>query len=35
MYLPIPTARHAVGRGPALQHDDFMLYETSAIALTW
>ena len=32
MYLPVHTERHPFGRVPALQHDDFMLYETSAIA---
>jgi glutathione S-transferase len=32
MYLPIHLQRHPFGRVPALQHDDFMLYETSAIA---
>ena len=32
MYLPIHLERHPFGRVPALQHDDFMLYETSAIA---
>ncbi len=32
MYLPAHLARHPFGRAPALQHDDFMLYETNAIA---
>lgn len=32
MYLPILLERHPFGRVPALQHDDFMLYETNAIA---
>ena len=32
MYLPILLDRHPFGRVPALQHDDFMLYETNAIA---
>ena len=32
MYLPIHLQRHPFGRVPALQHDDFVLYETSAIA---
>jgi glutathione S-transferase len=32
MYLPTHLQRHPFGRVPALQHDDFMLYETSAIA---
>jgi glutathione S-transferase len=32
MYLPIHLERHPFGRVPALQHDDFMLYETNAIA---
>ena len=32
MYLPAHLARHPFGRVPALQHDDFMLYETNAIA---
>jgi len=32
MYLPIHLQRHPFGRVPALQHDNFMLYETSAIA---
>jgi glutathione S-transferase len=32
MYLPIHLQRHPFGRVPALQHGDFMLYETSAIA---
>jgi len=32
MYLPIHRQRHPFGRVPALQHDDFMLYETNAIA---
>jgi glutathione S-transferase len=32
MYLPLHLERHPFGRVPALQHDDFMLYETSAIA---
>ncbi len=33
MYLPIHLQRHPFGRVPALQHDDFMLYETSASAM--
>ena len=33
MYLPVHLARHPFGRVPALQHDDFLLYETSAIAV--
>ena len=32
MYQPIHLQRHPFGRVPVLQHDDFMLYETSAIA---
>ena len=32
MYLPVHLERHPFGRVPALQHDDFMLYETNAIA---
>jgi glutathione S-transferase len=32
MYLPIHLERHPFGRVPVLQHDDFMLYETNAIA---
>jgi len=32
MYLPVHRQRHPFGRVPALQHDDFMLYETNAIA---
>jgi len=32
MYLPMHLARHPFGRVPVLQHDDFMLYETNAIA---
>src|SRR5262249_10081027 len=32
MSLPVHLERHPFGRVPALQHDDFMLYETSAIA---
>ncbi len=32
MYLPVHLGRHPFGRVPALQHDDFMLYETNAIA---
>ena len=32
MYLPVHLARHPFGRVPVLQHDDFLLYETSAIA---
>jgi glutathione S-transferase len=32
MYLPIHRERHPFGRVPALKHDDFMLYETNAIA---
>ena len=32
MYLPVHLTRHPFGRVPVLQHDDFMLYETSAIA---
>ena len=32
MYLSIHLDRHPFGRVPALQHDDFMLYETNAIA---
>src|SRR5947208_8802447 len=32
MYLAIHLQRHPFGREPVLQHDDFMLYETSAIA---
>ena len=32
MYLPIHLERHPFGRVPALQHDDFVLYETNAIA---
>src|SRR5262249_48656236 len=32
MSLPIHLERHPFGRVPALQHDDFMLYETNAIA---
>src|SRR4029078_8362200 len=32
MYLPTHLDRHPFARVPALQHDDFMLYETSAIA---
>jgi glutathione S-transferase len=32
MYTPAHLARHPFGRVPALQHGDFMLYETRAIA---
>ena len=32
MYLPVHLERHPFGRVPVLQHDDFVLYETSAIA---
>src|SRR5437588_517507 len=32
MYLPVHLERHPFGRVPALQHGDFMLYETNAIA---
>ena len=32
MYLPVHQERHPFGRVPALQHGDFVLYETSAIA---
>src|SRR5262249_38526439 len=32
MYLPVHLTRHPFGRVPAMQHGDFMLYETSAIA---
>jgi glutathione S-transferase len=32
MYLPVHLGRHPFGRVPVLQHDDFVLYETSAIA---
>jgi glutathione S-transferase len=32
MYLPIHLQRHPFGRVPALLRDDFMLYETNAIA---
>ena len=32
MYLPVHLQRHPFGRVPALQHGDFMLYETNAIA---
>src|ERR1043165_8222261 len=32
MSLPVHLERHPFGRVPALQHDDFLLYETSAIA---
>ena len=32
MYTPQHLARHPFGRVPVLQHGDFMLYETSAIA---
>jgi glutathione S-transferase len=32
MYLPIHLDRHPFGRVPVLQHADFVLYETSAIA---
>jgi glutathione S-transferase len=32
MYTPEHLARHPFGRAPVLQHGDFMLYETSAIA---
>ena len=32
MYLPVHLKRHPFGRVPVLQHDDFVLYETSAIA---
>jgi glutathione S-transferase len=32
MYLPIHLERHPFGRVPVLQHDDFTLYETNAIA---
>ncbi|HEX7966798.1 MAG TPA: glutathione S-transferase family protein [Stellaceae bacterium] len=32
MYTPAHLARHPFGRVPVLQHGDFMLYETSAIA---
>src|SRR5215212_4111560 len=32
MYLPVHLERHPFGRVPALQHDDFVLYETNAIA---
>jgi glutathione S-transferase len=32
MYTPAHRARHPFGRVPVLQHGDFMLYETSAIA---
>jgi glutathione S-transferase len=32
MYLPVHLERHPFGRVPVLQHGDFVLYETSAIA---
>lgn len=32
MYTPAHLARHPFGRVPVLQHGDFVLYETSAIA---
>lgn len=32
MYAPEHLARHPFGRAPVLQHGDFVLYETSAIA---
>lgn len=32
MYTPEHLARHPFGRVPVLQHNDFMLYETRAIA---
>lgn len=32
MYLPVHLDRHPFGRVPVLQHGDFILYETSAIA---
>jgi glutathione S-transferase len=32
MYLPVHRTRHPFGRVPVLRHDDFMLYETTAIA---
>src|SRR5204863_1053325 len=32
MYLPVHLKRHPFGRVPVLQHGDFVLYETSAIA---
>jgi glutathione S-transferase len=32
MYLPLHLKRHPFGRVPVLQHGDFMLYETNAIA---
>jgi glutathione S-transferase len=32
MYLPAHRARHPFGRVPVLQHGDFMVYETAAIA---
>ena len=32
MYLPVHLERHPFGRVPVLKHDDFMLYETNAIA---
>src|SRR5262249_35010637 len=32
MYLPVHLQRHPFGRVPALLHEDFMLYETNAIA---
>src|SRR3954447_14081543 len=32
MYLPIHLERHPFGRVPALRHEEFMLYETNAIA---
>ena len=32
MYLPVHLERHPFGRVPVLQHGEFLLYETSAIA---
>src|SRR5213082_2769472 len=32
MYAPVHLARHPFGRVPVLQHGDFVLYESSAIA---